>query len=209
MTGIANKIMKRVSAFDPGTRVFTPKDFVDIASRDAIDQALSRLVKAKSLRRVGHGLYDLPRFSKFLNRFVPADMDAIVEAIVRRDGVRVMPGGMAPANRLGLTNAVSAKAVYTTDGHSRTIEIGRRTLEFRHASPRIMRWAGRPGAPVVEALRWLGPDIVAAEHGKIVLKLKSVLPNYVKSDLLKNSRDLPGWALPVIHGITKDELNVV
>ncbi len=134
-------------------------------------------------------------------------MDVVVEAIARRDGVKVMPGGMDPANRLGLTNAVSAKAVYTTDGHSRTIEIGRRTLEFQHVSPRIMRWAGRPGAPVVQALRWLGPDIVAAEHGKIVLKLKSVLPNYVKIDLLKNSGDLPSWVLPVIHDITQDEPN--
>lgn len=207
VTGIANKIMKRVTEFDPGTWVCSPKDFIDLAGRDAIDQALSRLVKANRLRRVGHGLYDLPRFSKFLNKIVAADMDAVVEAIARRDGIRVMPGGMALANQLGLTNAVSAKSVYTTDGYSRTIKIGRRNLEFRHASPRIMRWAGRPGGPVVEALRWLGPEIVAAEHGKIVSRLRSVLPSNVKGDLLNNCRDLPSWALPVVHSITKDEVD--
>ena len=208
MTGIADKIMERVSSFGPGTWVCTPKDFIDLASREAVDQALSRLVKANRLRRVGHGLYDLPRFSEFLNKYVPADMDAVVEAIVRRDGIRVMPGGMAPANQLGLTNAVAAKAVYTTDGPSRTIKVGRRTLVFRHASPRIMRWAGRPGGRVVEALRWLGPDIVAAERGYIVSKLRSLLPDYVKNDLLNNSRDLPGWALPVVLDVVKDDPKV-
>ena len=59
MIGIANRIMQRVSAHDSGTWVCTPKDFLDLGSRAAVDQALSRLVKAGRLRRVGHGLYDI------------------------------------------------------------------------------------------------------------------------------------------------------
>ena len=109
MTRMADKIMKKVSAHGRGKWVCTPKDFLDLGSRVAVDQALYRLVKAGQLRRVGHGLYDRPRFSEVLKRPAPVDLDAAVAALARRDGVRIMPDGLVAANRLGLTNAVPAK----------------------------------------------------------------------------------------------------
>ncbi len=200
---MADKIMQRVSVNDSGTWVGTPKDFLDLGSREAVDQALSRLVKRGQLRRVGHGLYDRPGISKVLNRPAPVDLDAAIAALIRRDGVRVMPDGMVAAHQLGLTNAVPARVSYVTDGHSRTLKIDGRTVRFRHAGPSVMRWAGRPSAPVVQALRWLGPR--AAEDARIVSTLSRRLPNNMKRDLLQNSRDLPGWALPLVHSITSDQ----
>ena len=67
-----------------------------------------------------------------------------------------------------------------------------------------MRWAGRPSAPVFEALRWLGPD--AARDGQTASKLKRILPHAVKLDLVRNSRDLPGWALPLARDIMGDDV---
>ncbi len=204
MTGMADKIMQRVSEHDCGTCVCTPKDFLDLGSRAAVDQALSRLVKAKRLRRAGHGLYDMPRFSKLLNRPAPVDLDAAVEALTRRDGVRHMPDGLVAANQLGLTNAVPARVSYVTDGHSRMLKIDGRTVRFRHAGPKIMRWAGRPSAPVVQALWWLGPRIASDDY--IISTLSRRLPDNVKLDLLHHSRDLPGWALPLARRITSDQV---
>ena len=201
MTPMADKITKRVSAHDSGRWVCTPKDFLDLGSREAVDQALSRLVKAGQLRRVGHGLYDMPRFSNVLRRPAPVDLDAAIAALARRDGVRIMPDGLVAANQLGLTNAVPAKVSFVTDGHSRTLKIDGRTVRFRHAGPSVMQWAGKPAAPVVQALRWLGPDAAA----EVVSTLSRCLPDDVKLDLLKNSRDLPGWALPLARDITSDQ----
>ncbi|MDE2828695.1 MAG: DUF6088 family protein [Gemmatimonadota bacterium] len=203
MTGIADKIMQRVSVHDSGRWVCTPKDFLDLGSREAVDQALSRLVKAGRLRRVGHGLYDKPRISNVLNRPAPVDLDAVITALARRDGVRIMPDGLVAANQLGLTNAVPAKVSYVTDGYSRSLKIGGRTVRFRHAGPSVMRWAGRPAAPVVQALRWLGPRVAA--DGEIVSMLNRHLPDAVKLDLLHNSRDLPGWALPLARSIAGEQ----
>ncbi len=203
MTGIADKIMQRVSVHDSGRWVCTPKDFLDLGSREAVDQALSRLVKAGRLRRVGHGLYDRPRISNVLNRPAPVDLDAVITALARRDGVRIMPDGLVAANQLGLTNAVPAKVSYVTDGYSRSLKIGGRTVRFRHAGPSVMRWAGRPAAPVVQALRWLGPRVAA--DGEIVSMLNRHLPDAVKLDLLHNSRDLPGWALPLARSIAGEQ----
>ena len=203
MIGIADKIIRRVSIHDSEGWVCTPKDFLDLGSREAVDQAMSRLAKAGRLRRVGHGLYDAPRFSNVLNRSAPVHLDAAIAALARRDGVRIMPDGLVAANRLGLTNAVPAKASYVTDGHSRTLKIDGRTVRFRHAGPSVMLWAGRPAGPVVQALRWLGPR--AAADREVVSTLKRYLPDHVKFDLLHNSRDLPGWALPLARSITGDQ----
>ena len=204
MTGIADKIMQRASVHDSGTWVCTPKDFLDLGSRGAVDQALSRLAKAGRLRRVGHGLYDVPRISNVLNGPAPVDLDAAIAALARRDGVRIMPDGLVAANQLGLTNAVPAKASYVTDGHSRTLMIDGRTVRFRHAGPRVMQWAGKPAAPVVQALRWLGPRLAADEE--TVSTLNRHLPDIVKLDLMHNSSALPGWALPLARSIASGQI---
>lgn len=196
MTGIADKIIQRVRGHGRGQWVCTAKDFLDIGSRAAVDQALSRLVKASQLRRVGHGLYDLPRISRVMNRPTPPDLDAAVAAVARRDNIRIMPDGLVAANRLGLTNAVPAKADYVTDGVSRTVKVDGWIIRLRHARPTIMNWAGRPAAPVVQALHWLGPR--AVDDPQTVTILRRQLPDAVKRDLVKGMPALPDWAVPVV-----------
>ena len=197
MTCVADKIMKRVAAHGRGQWVCTPNDFLDFGARQAVDQALSRLVKAGRLRRLSQGLYDMPRASGILKRLAPPDVDAVVAAVARRDGVRVMPDGLLAANQLGLTNAVPAKSVYVTDGSSRSIKVAGRTIRFRHAGPRTMQWSGKPSASVAQALRWLGP--AAVKDARVISTLRRVLPDTVKRDLLRNSRGLPGWAIPLVN----------
>ena len=199
VTGIADKIMRSMRAHGRGNWVCTPKDFLDLGSRAAVDQALSRLVKTDKLRRVGRGLYDLPRMSTILNRPAPTNLDAAINALARRDGIRIMPNGIIAANKLGLTNAVPAKADYVTDGATKTVKIGSRTVRFRRAGPSVMIWADRPAAPVVQALRWLGPH--AASDSKTVSTLQRYLPDDVKEDLAKGMRYLPPWAVPIVGKI--------
>ena len=203
MSSMADKIMKQVAAHPRGRWVCSPKDFLDLGSREAVDQTLLRLVKAGRLRRVGRGLYDVPRFSSVLKRAAPVDLEAVIAALVRRDGIRIMPDGLVAANQLGLTNAVPAKISFVTDGHSRTLKIDGRTVRFRHAGPSVMQWAGKPAAPVVQALRWLGPD--AAADSRVVSTLRRHLPEHVKRDLVQNERNLPGWVLPLARSITNGQ----
>ncbi len=66
-----------------------------------------------------------------------------------------------------------------------------------------MQWAGRPAAPVVQALRWLGPR--AASKEEVVSRLRRHLPDDMKLDLLNNRRDLPGWALPLARRVAGEE----
>ena len=202
MARLADRILDRVSARPKGRWVWTPRDFLDLGSRAAVDQALSRLAREGRLRRIGHGLYDMPRTSRVLKGPAPVDLDAAINALARRDGMRIMPDGLVAANGLGLTSAVPAVVTYLTDGHSRNLEIGGRTVRFRHAGPSVMRWTGRPAAPVFQALRWLGR--VAAADARVVSILRRSLPDDVKRDLLRNSRDLPSWAMGIARSINPD-----
>lgn len=202
MDSLTDKIMRRIRAHGRGKWVCTPKDFLDLGSRAAVDQALSRLVKSDTLRRIGRGLYDLPRMSGILKRPAPPNVDAAIDAVVKRDRIQVLPDGIVAANQLGLTNAVPAKTAYITDGTTRTLKIGGRTVQLRHVGHYVMRWAGRPGAQVVQALKWLGR--AAASDASVTDILRSRLSDSVKQDLMKGIGALPVWMKAIIRNISSD-----
>lgn len=206
MKNMTEKIMSRVYGHGRGKWVCTPKDFLDLGSRAAVDQALSRLVRRGQLRHVGHGLYDWPSTSALSKRVVPPSLGQAVAAIARRDGIRVIDGGMDAANRLGLTNAVQVSPIYLTDGPSRNVKVGDRSIEFQHAGTRLMQWYGRSGCLVVNALMWFGRRIATNPKNKVVERLRRKLPDYVKQDLMAGITLLPSWMTDIvvqIQGNTK------
>lgn len=202
MTSLIDKIMRRVRAHGRGRWVCTPKDFLDLGNRAAVDQALSRLVKNGLLRRIGRGLYDFPRMSGILNRPAPPDIDAAIDTLARRDNIQVMPDSIVAANQLGLTNAVPAKTAYITNGSSRTLKIGGRTVQLQHVSQCLIDWADRPAAPFVQALDWLGKT-VASDPGMIDT-LRTKLSDAMKQDLIKGIDLLPAWMVSVVSKINSD-----
>lgn len=198
------KIMKRVRSHGRGRRVYTPKDFVDLGNRAAVDQALARLIKSKQLRRLGRGLYDFPRFSRLLKRPVPPKADMVAVAVAGH-GAHVLPDGMTAANALGLTTAVSAKPTFITDGHTGAVCVSGRTVHVKKAPAKLARWMGRPAGSVMQALHWLGPRVVG--DPQVASILRANLPNGVKADLKKGMAYMPGWALPVVRQVVaKDQI---
>src|SRR5271166_2445296 len=57
---LTEKVQRRLRAHQEGD-VFVTHDFLDLGTRAAVDQALSRLARQGVLRRIGRGIYDLPR----------------------------------------------------------------------------------------------------------------------------------------------------
>lgn len=204
MLSLADKIMRRIRGHGRGKWVCTPKDFLDLGSRAAIDQAMSRLVKSALLRRISRGLYDLPRMSSILKRLAPPDIDAAITALARRKSTHIMPDGIVAANQLGLTNAVPAKTSYVTNGATRILNIGGRTVYFRHANQKLMAWATRPGAVAVQALCWLGKNITS--DSKIVDILWTKLTDNIKRDLIKGIDLLPTWIGAIVRKLPQNEV---
>jgi Family of unknown function (DUF6088) len=200
MTAIAQRIMRRARAQTAhGTRmVFTSSDFLDYGDRAAVDQALSRLTKGGNVRRVARGMYDIPRINPILKRPAAPDLDAVIDAVARRDNVTIVPNGMATANRLGLTNAVSARNDYLTDGSSRTVRVGKSVIRLKHAGPKLMALKDRPAGDVVRAVHWLGHDLAADD---VADTLRRRLSDSAKKDLVRARGRLDPLVMKVVDRV--------
>jgi predicted transcriptional regulator of viral defense system len=95
---VPDRVMKRVRASGRGS-VFTPRDFLDLSARAAVDQALSRLAKAGHLRRLARGLYDFPKLHPKLGALTPAP-DDVAQALARETGSHLQIDGARAATHL-------------------------------------------------------------------------------------------------------------
>ena len=200
LMSLSDRILRRLKRAEPD-RVFTRSDFLDLGSTDAVGMALQRMVRAGKLRRVGRGLYDIPRKHPLLGE-LSASSDAIAAAIARRDGIRLQPTEAAAANLLNLSEQVPARIVYHTDRRRRTVKVGRRTIEFRERSHRKMAAAGRAGGLVMAALRSLGRQHVMPEH---LAHLQELLKPSDRRRLLKDLRLAPAWMHPHMRFIAGEK----
>ena len=194
-TSVPDRVMKRVRASGRGS-VFTPSDFLTVAARSSVDQALSRLVKAGQLRRLARGLYDFPKVHPKLGPLSPAP-DDVAQALARETGSLVQIAGARAANALGLSTQVPAQSTYLTDGPSRRVVLGKRVVDLRHASPKHLIAPGSPAGTVVQALRHVGP-VRAADVVQIAARRLSAND---KKTLASTAVQAPAWMRPTLVSI--------
>lgn len=195
MISIQDKVLSRITRKKSNRWVFTPTDFLDLGSRAAIDQSLSRLVRDGVIRRVARGLYDVPWVSSLTGKLAPPSYRQLVSAIARRDKIDLVPDSLVHANGLGVTNAVPAKSRFYSSGPTKVIKAGGVKLDLTHASGRFMKNATSPYGPAFQAIHWLGQDFFKAGGADDVIPR---LPNQMIHDMHKNINDLPVWMRPVV-----------
>ncbi len=184
---VPDRVMKRARASGRGS-VFTPRDFLDIAARGAVDQALSRLAKAGHFRRLARGLYDFPKTHLNLGALAPSP-DAVAKALARETGSRLQVDGPQAANALGLSTQVAAQCRWLTDGPSRRVVLGKRVIDLRHTSPKHLIAPGSPVGTVVQALRHLG----AARASDVLHVASQHLSASDKKQLARSAPQAPAW----------------
>lgn len=187
--------MKRARAGGRGS-VFTPGDFLDVAARSAVDQALSRLAKKGMLRRLARGLYDFPKVHPKLGALSPTP-DDVARALARETGSQVQIAGARAANALGLSTQVQAKSTYLTNGPSRRVVLGKRVVDLRHASPKHLIAPGSAAGTVVQALRHVG----AIRAGDVAHVASRRLSASEKKTLASNAIQAPAWMRPTLVSI--------
>ncbi|MGH7951111.1 MAG: DUF6088 family protein [Limisphaerales bacterium] len=185
---IDSQILQRVKAGGRG-RVFTPRDFLHLGSRDAVDKALSRHAQNGSIRKLARGLYDYPGQDPQLGLLSPS-IDAIAQALQGRDAVRLQPSGAYAANLLGLSDQVPMKVVFLTDGSPRRIQLGKLQIILKRTTPRNMVTAGKISGLVIQALRYLGQRHM---NGHVLANLRQRLKPADKRQLLKDFRYASAW----------------
>ena len=134
MNTIPETILQHALSLPEGG-VLSPKEFLHLGNRAAIDQAFSRLAKAGKLLRVSRGAYAAPISSRFGSR--PPAPQKIVETLAERTGEAVTPHGASAANALGLTQQVPVREVFLTSGKTRTLKLGNSEVLLKHALQRL------------------------------------------------------------------------
>jgi hypothetical protein len=201
---VHDTILDRIRSQGRG-KVFIPKDFLDLGSRDAADQSLSRLVRSGDILRLGRGLYHYPQMNQRLGIPLGPDLDEIADALARQTGSRVVPSGAVAANRLGLSTQVPAKPVYLSDGRTRLVKIGNTTIQIRHAAPKELPVGHRASAMVFQALRHLGQ---AAVDDTVIGQIRRVLSPDQRRGLRQDARYTTDWIASAVRRIAQDELEV-
>ena len=112
--------------------MFTPNDFLDLGSRQAVGITLHRLTRAGTIRNLSRGLYYFPKSSALLGELYPT-IEAVTKAVTARDNVKLQPFGAYAANLLGLSEQVPAKVVFLTDGSARKVKLGQLIIEIGRA----------------------------------------------------------------------------
>ena len=194
----ADRIRNRVDQ-TTGNAVFHAGQFMDVDSRAAVDQALSRLAKAGALRRLARGLYYHPQQHPVLGDIRPS-VDSIAKALAERDKVRLQPFGGYAANLLHLSDQVPMRIVFLTDGKPRKIRFGGQVIELRRASPRMMAAAGRMTGTLIAGLRYIGKQNVTPER---VAHLRNLLSPEDRRSLIEDIRLAPVWMHPYFRSISE------
>lgn len=127
--------------------------------------------------------------------------ETISKAIAGRDKVRLVPTGAYAANRSGLTEQVPAKITFLTDGLSRTVKVGNRTIELKQTTPRNLGPKREGTALLIQALRYLGKNGVGPNTATI---LKNRLSPKDRSALLKDLSYAPEWMRPIFEQIVRN-----
>jgi hypothetical protein len=196
MSHLTESILSAVQALPEGGMV-SPKQFLHLASRAAVDQALARMAREGKLLRIGRGSYAVPLDGRFGPR--PPSTEAIIAAVEAGSGEIIVASGAAEANALGLTTQMPIREVFLTSGPSRVLHLGNRAVELKHGSRWKLVLGKRPAGMAIRALACLGPDRASSAIGTLQMQLpdeewraiqavRGALPSWMARIVSDNSR---------------------
>lgn len=201
-----SRVYGRICASDPKA-VWSIGDFADFGERGAISKSLQRLEGVGNLRRIAPGLYDRPRKNQLTGKLGAPDYRAVIDAIARRDQVRILVDGMTAANDLGLSDAVPGRVVLHSDSRLKPIRLGNLTITFRPTSASKLSWAGRPAMRIVQALHWLKPKLSNRDEYRRIKRRIGVLLSdpkrgaQLRKDLIRGMTTLPVWMQDFLYDL--------
>jgi predicted transcriptional regulator of viral defense system len=191
---VENKIAEVLKSHQKGSVLFVD-DFLDYGNSESVKKALLRLKEKEILVRLAHGIYLYPKIDKKLGVLFPSTED-IAKAIARRDKARIVPTGVQALNKLGLSTQVPMKVVYLTDGATRNIKVGKRTITFKNTSPKNLLAQGEISSLVIQALKTIGQSKVDDE---ILLKIEMLLKKEKIENTIHDAKLAPAWISKILN----------
>lgn len=181
--------------------LFFVENFLTIGTAKAMAKALERLTKKGELVRVARGVYVRPEIDPVIGPITPG-IEAIAEAIARRDKARIIPTGVYALNRLGLSTQVPLNVVYLTDGAARKVKIGKRTITFKRVTPKNVAAIGEISGLAIQALKTIGKTKVTKDE---ILKIQDLLKKEKTTHLQHDIRLAPDWIRRIMQPVLNEK----
>lgn len=189
------QLIARIRAHGRGF-VFSAKLFTSLADDSAsVRTALTRLVQKKVIRRLAHGLYDLPEVHPKLGAIMPST-EKVIEAIKTAEAIEVQPTGAYAANLLGLSTQIPMRIELYTNGPKKTIRFGKQEILLKPTTPKNMIGAGTKAGLILHALRQIGKDNVSEE---MINRIKKQLDEKDLKQLKKQVQYAPAWIAKIMR----------
>ena len=190
-----SKIQELIKAKGKGF-VFTSKYFSSKTDDvSVVTSALSRLVQKKVIRRLAHGLYDLPEVHPKLGAIMPST-EKVIEAIKTSEAIRVQPTGAYAANLLGLSTQIPMRIELYTNGPKKTIRFGKQEILLKPTTPKNMIGAGTNAGLILHAFRQIGKDNVTEE---MIKRIKNQLEEKDIKQIKKQAQYAPAWIAKIMR----------
>lgn len=178
-------IMERSNASPAGT-ILSPKEFLHLGSRAAVDQAFSRLTRVGMLCRVARGIY--VRAVTGAKEAVPS-LEKVVKSMADKGKAAIVLAGAQAAARLGLTATQQGNEDFLTSGRTQHLKVGSQVALVRHAPQWMLALGSSMAGNALRALAWLGPKHAEENASQIRSKMSGV-----EWEALSSIRGrLPSW----------------
>lgn len=163
---------------------------LELGSRAAVDQCLSRLVEAGVIQRVSRGVYVRPNISKHTGRPVMPEPMLVAEAKAKARGEQIGISGAEAARNLGLSTQMTTRPFFLTTAPTRKFKAGKTVVTVKHISPRRVKLGSDKISLATIALAYLGRKHVTPET--IRQLEKSLTPREFK-ELSSYALRMPSW----------------
>lgn len=190
-------LLEMIEAKGRGSIIFN-RDFPDFSSEE-IRWTFSRMVDDKVVIRLSNGIYLYPKTNRFGIEY--PSIDELAKAIAKRDSARIIPSGMTAANMLGLSEQVTMKSVYLTDGAARKIEIRGRILEFKRTVPGTFAYRTSLMPILIQALKAIGKENLTETHKKQLQKLLSLETD--QDGIMEDIAKAPQWIKKLLKDLNE------
>lgn len=195
------QIEERIMGYPFGT-AFSASDFLDIADSNSVSQALYRLEKDNSIRRIINGIYDKPAYSQLIQEYGTPNIEKIAEAMARRFNWNIAPSGNTALNILHVSTQVPNTWEFVSDGPYRDYTIGKVPLKFKHVMPREINGYSSITTMVIQGIRVIGKGNMTKEQ---LDRFSSVISAEDKVTLLKEGQSATAWIYRTIKNICGDK----
>ena len=195
------QIEERITDYPYGT-AFSASDFLDIADSNSVSQALFRIEKDGTIRRVINGVYDKPAYSQLIQEYGVPRIDKVADALARRFNWHIAPSGDTALNILHISTQVPNVWEYVSDGPYRDYMIWNTPLKFKHVMPREINGYSDITVMIIQAIRAIGKGNLTAEQKS---RFSSVMTEEDKNTVLKEARTATGWIYREIKTICEGQ----